>query len=443
MTHAAQMFSAETNEILTRVGAGTPMGDLMRRYWLPAVASAEIAAPDSPPVRFRLLGEDLIAFKDSEGRIGILDEQCPHRRASLFFGRNEECGLRCAYHGWKFDVEGNCIDLPSEPDYDNWESMIRTKSYPSIERGGAVWIHMGAAENRPPPPEFEFTLVPETNRNLARRLQECNWLQGLEGGSDPIHVPFLHRHDIAEVKASGQARDPLLQTFGKAEEYVDVSQWEHLDRNTEGGTVVVARYDAGDDQSYWRISQVIVPCFSIAPPRGMEDAVMSSNAWVPRDDESCWRWNFSSHPMRPLSEAERDEMGQGGGFYAEFDPVTFRPFANRDNDYLIDRAAQREGRSFSGVPGAALQDSSIQESQGRIHERADENLVAADKPIVMIRQRLLAAIDALERGETPPGLEAAAQRVRPATLYAPRDQTFDEVSEDILETRIGVPLTAV
>ena len=147
--------------------------------------------------------------------------------------------------------------------------------------------------------------------------------------------------------------------------------------------------------------------------------------------------------MRPLREAERDEMGQGGGFYAAFDPDTFRPFANRDNDYLIDRAAQREGRSFSGVLGGALQDSSIQESQGRIHERADENLVAADKPIVMIRQRLLAAIGALERGETPPGLKAAAQRVRPATLYAPRYRTFDEVSKDILETRIGVPLTAV
>ena len=184
------MLSREDNERLTRVGPGTPMGELMRRYWVPATLSHQIAAPDSPPVRVKLLGERLVAFRDTQGRVGLLGEQCPHRTASLFFGRNEECGLRCVYHGWKFDVEGNCVDLPSEPRDYNLQSRVKATAYPCVERGGVVWAYMGPPEHKPEFPELEWTRVPDDQRHLTRHIQECNWLQGLEGGFD-LEPPFV------------------------------------------------------------------------------------------------------------------------------------------------------------------------------------------------------------------------------------------------------------
>jgi phenylpropionate dioxygenase-like ring-hydroxylating dioxygenase large terminal subunit len=186
------MLSREDNELLTRTSAGTPMGTLMRRYWIPVVFSEQVAEPDCTPVRVQLLGEGLVAFRDSDGRIGLLDERCPHRTASLFFGRNEECGLRCVYHGWKFDVDGNCVDLPSEPPESNFREKIRTTAYPCVERGGLVWAYMGPPELQPEFPDLEWTQVPESHRYVTRHIQQCNWLQGLEGGFDTVS-PQRHR----------------------------------------------------------------------------------------------------------------------------------------------------------------------------------------------------------------------------------------------------------
>ena len=184
----------ELNERLTQVGPGTPMGELFRRFWLPALLASELNGPDEEPVPLRILGEDLVAFRDTDGRLGVLDAHCPHRLASLSYGRNEECGLRCIYHGWKFDVDGNCVDIPSEPAASQKiRDKIKITSYPALERGGAVWIYMGPSENIPPFPEFEWARFPSDQSAAIKRFQPCNYAQALEGGIDSAHISFLHR----------------------------------------------------------------------------------------------------------------------------------------------------------------------------------------------------------------------------------------------------------
>src|SRR3954471_14018232 len=171
------MLSIEDNEVMCRVGPGTVMGNLMREYWIPAVRSDELPSPDCPPLRVKLLGEELIAFRTTSGAVGLMQNSCPHRGASMFFGRNEEEGLRCVYHGWKFDINGNCVDMPSEPAESNFKDKIRLKSYPCQERGGVVWAYMGPPERMPALPEQEWVILPENQRCVAKRLQECNYLQ--------------------------------------------------------------------------------------------------------------------------------------------------------------------------------------------------------------------------------------------------------------------------
>jgi phthalate 4,5-dioxygenase oxygenase subunit len=200
------MLPRKENEWLTRVGPATPMGDTLRRYWVPACLSTELAAPDCPPMRVKILGEDLVAFRDSDGRIGLLDEFCPHRRVSLFFGRNEECGLRCVYHGWKFDVEGNCLDQLNEPPEHQFKQHIHITAYPTVEYGGIVWAYMGPADKLPAPPKFAWTQVPETHRHVTKVVQECSWLQALEGGLDTSHAPIMHGSSRTTPGAAGSSR---------------------------------------------------------------------------------------------------------------------------------------------------------------------------------------------------------------------------------------------
>ncbi|MGH7041117.1 MAG: Rieske 2Fe-2S domain-containing protein [Acetobacteraceae bacterium] len=408
------MFSAEENELLTRTGQGTPMGDLIRRYWIPAVRSDELPAPDGPPLRLRLLGEELIVFRDTEGRVGVLDQFCLHRRASLFFARNEECGLRCAYHGWKFDVDGKVIDMPSEADFATWKNKPAIKAYPTVERGGIVWTYMGPPEKKPSPPEYEYCLAGEAHRYATRRWEECNWLQGLEGGIDPVHVPFLHKYELHT--------DPLHKGNAGAD-FASIANIAFDSVDQPYGVNVVARRDAEKDSYYWRITQFLFPCFTIAAPYG--DFAMGSNAWVPRDDTSFWRWIISCHPTRPLTNAERAAMSDGKGTHVKIDPETLRPLANRGNDYMIDREGQRNHKTFNGVYTVGLQDKAMQESQGAIHRRQDEYLVNSDKSIIMMRRRLLDALATNRRGEDPPGLTPADQRIRSASLVAARHIPYD------------------
>ena len=187
------MLSFEDNELLCRTGPGTPMGNLLRRYWTPALLEREIAEPDDPPVRVHILGEELVAFRDSDGVIGLLDNYCPHRRASLFFGRNEECGLRCVYHGWKFDTDGNCVDMPSEPVESNFKDKVKITAYPTKVSAGLVWTYMGPPEHIPPFPELAFHNLPEEHYVATKTPVYCNFVQSMEGNIDSAHISYLHR----------------------------------------------------------------------------------------------------------------------------------------------------------------------------------------------------------------------------------------------------------
>ena len=190
------MLRKDQNDLLTQTGPGTPMGRLSRCYWIPALLAEELPENNCPPVRVKLLSERLIAFRDTNGRLGLMDEFCAHRGISLWFGRNEDCGLRCPYHGWKYDVTGQCVDMPSEPEQSNFAQKVKLKSYPLVERGGVLWTYMGPPDTQPPLPEWEFAIVPSGHAFMSKRLQECNWLQALEGGIDSSHVSFLHRGDL-------------------------------------------------------------------------------------------------------------------------------------------------------------------------------------------------------------------------------------------------------
>jgi len=272
------MLNKEDNELLTRVGPGTPMGDLMRQYWMPSMMTSELAAPDCPPVRIRILGENLIAFRTTSGDVGVVANACPHRGASMFFGRNEEEGLRCVYHGWKFDTEGNCVDMPSEPAESNFRNKVRIRAYPTVERGGLVWIYMGPRTEPPPLPELEVNMLPEGHYSIGAYSSECNWLQSLEGDYDTIHLGFLHQGSIR----------PEDLTPGSLEYYVVKTRWARfMTEDTEFGCTYGCSRPAEADTTYWRLAHFLFPFYAMIP------GSFAGNGYivvVPVDDENCIRF---------------------------------------------------------------------------------------------------------------------------------------------------------
>ncbi|TMH01488.1 MAG: aromatic ring-hydroxylating dioxygenase subunit alpha [Betaproteobacteria bacterium] len=427
------MLKAEQNELLTRTGPGSVMGDLIRRYWIPALLTEELPQPDCAPVRVKLLSERLIAFRDSDGKLGLIDEFCAHRGVSLWFGRNEECGLRCAYHGWKYDVSGHCVDIPSEPEESGFRRKIKLQSYPLAERGGVLWAYMGPPESQPALPEYEFATVPREQTFISKRLQECNYLQAMEGGIDSSHVSFLHRGALNE--------DPLFKGAKGNQYNLDDFQPKFEVVESAGGLLIGARRKAEDGNFYWRITQWLMPFFTAIPPRG--DHPMHGHFWVPIDDETCWAWSYDYHPVRALSASELQAMKDGHGVHVKYIPGTYRPLQNKDNDYLIDRQAQKEGRSFSGVDGFSMQDASVQESMGPIQDRTRENLVTTDNGIIMARHLLMRAAKALQKGIEPPGRDPVTQQVRSASLVLPPDVSFAEAAKDALRAQPGVAQASV
>jgi phthalate 4,5-dioxygenase oxygenase subunit len=413
-------MTPEQNELLTRTGPGTAMGDVFRRYWIPALLATEIPAPDCPPVRVKLLSERLLAFRDSDGKIGLIDEFCAHRRVSLWFGRNEESGIRCPYHGWKYDVKGQCVEIPSEPDESRFCEKVKLKSYPCVELGGVIWTYMGPPEHQPPLPEFEWALVPDSHRYLSKRVQENNYLQAMEGGIDSSHVSWLH---------SGELKTDPLHVGTKGAQHIANKKPVFELQKSEGGLVIGARRPAEGGQAYWRITQWIMPWYTMIPPYG--DNALRGHAWVPVDDENCITWNWAHHPNRPLRKEEMDHMGQEDGAFAALIPGTFRAVANKDNDYLIDREGQKSGRYYSGVRGIAMQDASLQESMGPIVDRSLERLVATDVAIVQARRRLLETVTTLQSGGALPGLDPATHRVRSASFVGAPKLDFSQLQESL------------
>lgn len=383
-------MTREENELLTRTDAGTPMGAYLRSYWIPCMLLSEVPAADEPPVRLRLLGEDLVVFRDSNGMVGVLEELCPHRRASLFFGRNEECGLRCVYHGWKFDTHGTCVDMPSEPVTSTYKTKVRAVAYAAREAGGLLWVFMGNQTAIPDLPDFEWLGLPPENRYASRWEQECNSIQAMEGELDPAHVSFLHRRvdklDEKKYAISGsyfqEDRAPKCHVVDTDYGFINASQ-RHVD----------------DNHAYWRMNQFLLPFYTMIAS-GPESARMT-RMWVPMDDTHCWVIAVTFRPDKPLSEAELDGWKSGDTIHRKTILGTTKPPETLRNDYLIDRELQKHV-SFTGIAGVRAQDAMAAESAGPIVDRTREHLGTSDLGIVKLRRRLLAEARALRDSGAAP-----------------------------------------
>ena len=424
------MLTTEQNEYLARTSRGTPMGDLMRRYWLPALIDWELPDPDCPPVEFKLLGETLVAFRDTSGRIGVVQNKCPHRRAGLFWGRNEENGLRCVYHGWKFDVSGACVDMPSEPPTSNYKDKVRIKAYKTAELGGVVWVYMGPPDKTPPLPKLDWTAVPANQRSVMKVVQECNWLQGLEGGIDTVHTGFLHRN----LKGAGYSAMESARSVSYA---VDV---EVVPTNYGFTYAGIRRMAEGTD--YIRAYHLIMPFHQYRPllfnAESENRPRVNSHIWVPMDDETTMVWNLTwTYGSEPLSENEMAQKGSGNSFGEDVDPVTFRSHKNRENRWMIDREAQRTV-NFTGIFGQNTQDRAIQETMGAICERNEEHLGTTDRAIIMARKLLMQAATTVEDGGDPVGLGEDVYRVRSyETVLPSAERWVDDLAPYLFELEYG------
>ncbi len=424
------MLSSQDNQYISSVCPGSPVGELFRRFWIPALVPSEVPDADSDPIRLRLLGEDLVAFRDTRGRVGILQNNCPHRGASLFFGRNEEAGLRCVYHGWKFDVTGQCVDMPNEPAESDFRSKVRATAYPTREWGGVVWVFMGPPELASDLPQFEWARVPDEQRCVGKYVVEANYLQVLEGSLDSSHLGFLHTWLNARSSAPPMDKTPRFFTL-----------------NTDFGLTIAARRNIHDDDSayYWRLTQMLLPCWSMIPatPGGNISIVGA----VPIDDTHTYSWKIIwsvKDPFTPEqiagawtgSDWSGSRSGAGptaarsiGISYPLLQPGTLLPAANARNDYLVDRGAQRT-KTFTGIPGVSEQDLAVQESMGPICDRTREHLGTSDLGIIATRRRIIQSAQALENGEEP----FAAQHpevfhVRSVAHTLPREQQYENAPE--------------
>jgi phthalate 4,5-dioxygenase len=426
-----ELFMAvDMMETLVRTGEGTPMGNLIRRYWVPVLLSSEIAEPDGTQVRVKILGERLLAFRDSQGRPGLIDEFCAHRGASLFLGRNENCGIRCSYHGWKYDITGQCVELPSTPEA---APKVKIKAYPCVERAGIVWAYMGPKDKQPDPPELEWCLIPESHRFISKRFQRSSYLQAFEGGIDSSHVAWAHRFemDIDPMHKGSKAKDIIKKANGVVFQVEEVPS----------GLQIYARRDADEENYYWRITQYLFPWFTFIPPFG--DHPLGAHMWVPIDDENCWAWSINFLPNKPLDPADRKEMEDGKGIHVEYIPGTFYPLANPDNDWLIDRAAQKNNESYSGLKGFSIQDAALQESMGSIQDHSREFLVPTDRAIMLARRMLYRSSMNLQKGIEPPALDAATQRVRSGAVILDRSADIKEWARVNLSDSLSKPVFSI
>jgi len=372
------MLSAEQNALITQTNRGTPLGELMRRYWVPALLSEEIPTPDSPPVQVRILGEELVAFRDSNGRIGLLDEHCPHRGTSLVYGRNEQCGLRCIYHGWKMDVEGNVLDTPAEPASSTFAGRVRQNAYATHEVGGMIFAYLGPKEKQPLFPNYEWANLPVEHTYVTKSFQECNYLQGLEGECDSSHLSFLHR--ILDPEAQPLYRDPS-----------PVYQTE----DTDFGVRLIALRNVEGSKTYLRVSAFLMPNASAVPVGGRASDLdgYEVHFYTPIDDEHSWRFDFGFRRSRTIATEDivrRQVLGPD-----------YHRISNKGNHYLQDRERQRT-YNFTGIADFLSHDSCATETMGPIYDRRREHLGTSDSGVIAVRRYLLDAIKAYQQGQEPP-----------------------------------------
>ncbi len=436
------MLNEQDNELLTRVGPGTAMGDLLRRFWLPILLADQLPGPDCPSVRVRLLGEDLVAFVDTSGRPGLIAAGCAHRLANLYFGRNEEDGLRCVYHGWKFDVKGRCVDMPTEPLDSSFKDKVRVRAYTLRLAGGIYWAFMGDQERIPALPLLPLLQVPDANRFVIKRHQASNFLQAIEGGIDSAHTRYLHT--TLEFYKRGPAYlaaiEPLLERFRKDPNSLDSNQLDMIFRTADKAPRIMAmRTGYGlaigaratvEGMSYWRFNQFMMPFYTL-PPR---DA--GGHAFVPIDDENTWVFTFKANLDKPLMASEVQVLKSGhtaGPFGAPVDD-SYYPLANPSNDFQLDRKMQRS-YNFTGIMGGGNQDSAMQVSMGPVVDRTQEHLGVTDVGIIEMRRLLLDSVRDLQEGKEPLAASQpeAYAGVRGISLMRPQETPFESCVSDVLE----------
>ncbi len=391
------MLSATDNAYLNTSEPNTPMGNYLRCHWHPVALSEEVAKPDCAPIRLKVMGEDLLLFRDSNGNTGLIEPFCAHRGADLFFGRNEECGIRCIYHGWKYDIHGNCIDMPNVPKDAAYHGKIKIKAYPTQEFADMVWAYMGPPDIQPfEVPQLEAGLVPPSHRYVTKRLVECNWTHSMEGALDTAHFSFLHmpapafRKDDSSNIAADESRIRWLRND-------PAPRFKIIDH--EVGFLIGGARNADPGDHYWRLTQYMLPTHSITPS-AMPNETYYGYSWVPIDDYSCWMYVYAWHPDQSISDEERKKYIKGGyGQFAELGPG-YVPLRNRSNSYLMSREEQKN-ISFTGIRGIAEQDQMAQESQGYMIDRTKENLSPTDVGIIRFRKLLLQEAKAFAAGKNP------------------------------------------
>lgn len=405
------MLSRQDNDILTQVSAGTPMGDLMRRFWIPAMLAEEVMERDGAPKRFRLLGEDLVAFRNTDGVVGILEEQCPHRQASLALALNADNGLRCLYHGWKFGVDGQCLDTPTEPAGSNLCSRIRARAYPAREVGGVIWAYMGPADHEPAFPNFEWLSYPEGHSVPFKTLEDCNYAQAVEGTIDSAHAGVLHRESPWGAPA-------------KFDHEKDLSPKLEVEYTKYGLRYGAVRNFRDEGKLHARVTEVVLPFITLIPPDGFGVRAQRrmANAFVPRDDVSTWHIQWFFDPTKPVDKAYRVE--EGGHWVDE----NYRKKLNIDNWYEQDREAMRT-TCMSGIKGILTQDHAVSETQGRILDRTKEHLGTSDVAVVAWRRQMIrAARSFADKGDLPAVLTADIPwpKVQAATVIFSNSRTWKQ-----------------
>ncbi len=444
------MLPKQENDLLCRVGPGTPMGNLLREYWFPGIPSFELPSADCPPKKVRLLGEDLVAFRDTSGNIGLVAQSCPHRGASLFFGRNEEEGLRCVYHGWKFDVEGNCVDMPSEPAESNFKSKVRARAYPAREVNRVIWVYMGPRETPPPLPRFEITTLPIEQVSEPRlMMEESNWFQNLEGDIDSSHIDYLHIRlgfdSIVSHNVGGQFRrdrTPRMEVVP-----------------TDYGAFYSAKRKWDEEGNEWhRISQLIFP-FHTMIAAGSADRV-SLRSWVPVDDHYTLQIVQSGNLAGPIAPEEHhaaaNQFEKAGGILpATSDPRSrYFTVANKRNDFLRDFELERTAL-FCGIqpPATAgnLQDRAMTELMCNedgiepIYDRSREHLGTTDGMVIFTRRALIRAAKALRDEEKLPANvdDVDLDRVRSASAILPQGADWIAETAAARNSDANVPISYV
>ncbi|MGY3563987.1 phthalate 4,5-dioxygenase oxygenase subunit [Bradyrhizobium sp. USDA 4463] len=425
---------------LTRVGPNTLMGTFMRQYWIPAALSSELE-PDGPPLRLILLGEKLVAFRDSTGRVGVLDHRCPHRCASLFLGRNEEGGLRCVYHGWKFDVSGRCLDMPNVSPEEQFAEKVKARAYPAVERGGLIFVYMGPRAKPPELPNLEVLNAPAHLRRIYILQRECNWLQALEGDIDSSHLGFLH---TGALTPEDLGRDhPAYFTVSDRVPKFHVAK-------TAWGTSTGAYREGVTGETYWRVSNYLFPFYTQTANTRIESFAVA-NAWVPMDDthtmmiritagEDEAAHSFAPVPMRngkliPGTEPQRYRSNTTDWF------GRWRAENGFENDWGLDRELQRSGLSYCGIENINMQDQAVTESMGEIVDQASEHLCTGDRMITATRRRLLEAARDVAEGKTAPGLDEPSVYwdARGGTFTAPATANWLDACRDSIKSAIRWP----